>query len=220
MRNISEEKMKELLPVYFIMGSPNCLKTPEETLEEAIAGGITLFQFREKGPGALTGAEKFQLASELQAICRKHSIPFLVNDDVELAINLEADGVHVGQDDETLSAVREKLPGKIVGVSAHTMEEAKRAIAGGADYLGIGPVFPTATKTDTKAVQGTKLIEEIRDASMSVPIVGIGGIDADNASSVVNNGADGVSVITAISHAPSPIKAAAELKQAIASAIK
>ncbi|MFK2824797.1 thiamine phosphate synthase [Bacillus sp. B190/17] len=215
MQRISEEKMKERLRVYFIMGSPNCVKDPEETLKEAIAGGITLFQFREKGPGALAGEEKLKLASKLQAICRSHSIPFLINDDIELAIQLGADGVHIGQDDEVLSVVREKMPGKIVGISAHTLEEVQEAIKGGADYLGIGPVFPTSTKTDTEPVQGTKLIEAIRAASISVPLVGIGGIHADNAASVAANGADGVSVITAISHAQSAKEAAHQLKKVI-----
>ena len=215
MQRINEKKLKEQLKVYFIMGSPNCLKDPAITLKEAIEGGITLFQFREKGIGALTGEGKMKLASELQEICRHHSIPFIVNDDVELALKLEADGVHVGQDDEALRIVREKMPGKIIGVSAHTIEEVKTAIKGGADYLGIGPVFPTSTKTDTKPVQGTKLIEEIRTASISIPLVGIGGIHAENAAEVVVSGADGVSVITAISQAVSPREAAAQLKKAV-----
>ncbi|OCA87105.1 thiamine phosphate synthase [Pseudobacillus wudalianchiensis] len=211
----NEKKLKELLQVYFIMGSPNCLKDPILTLEEAIAGGITFFQFREKGTGALKGEEKTKLASELQEICRDHSIPFIVNDDIELAIKLEADGVHIGQDDEALRVVREKMPGKIIGLSAHTMEEVKTAIREGADYVGIGPIFPTLTKTDTKPVQGTKLVEEIRSTSLSIPIVGIGGIHAGNAAKVIESGADGVSIITAISQAVSPKEVAAQLKKVV-----
>ncbi|KMY53418.1 thiamine-phosphate pyrophosphorylase [Bacillus sp. FJAT-27231] len=215
MQYTDKKNLKDQLQVYFIMGSPNCLKDPVLTLKEAIAGGITFFQFREKGTGALTGEEKIKLASELQEICRDHSIPFIVNDDVELAVKLEADGVHIGQGDEALHVVREKMPGKIIGLSAHTMEEVKAAIREGADYVGIGPIFPTLTKTDTKPVQGTKLIEEIRSSSLSIPIVGIGGIHAGNAVEVIVNGADGVSVITAISQAASPKEAAAQLKKVV-----
>lgn len=215
MQLINKEQVKDWLSVYFIMGSPNCRKDPKETLEEAIEGGATLFQFREKGANALTGEKKWMLAAELQDVCRRQAIPFLVNDDIELAVKLEADGVHIGQEDAALSDVRKRLPRRIIGVSVHTMEEAIKAIDEGADYLGIGPVFPTATKADAQPVQGTKLIEEIRSAGLSIPIVGIGGIQAENAAQVVSSGADGVSVITAISQAASPREAAAQLKKAI-----
>lgn len=215
MQLINKEQVKNWLSVYFIMGSPNCRKDPKETLEEAIEGGATLFQFREKGTNALTGEKKRMLAAELQDVCRRQAIPFLVNDDIELAVKLEADGVHIGQEDAALSDVRKRLSGKIIGVSVHTMEEAIKAIDEGADYLGIGPVFPTATKADAQPVQGTKLIEEIRSAGLSIPIVGIGGIQAENAAQVVSSGADGVAVITAISQAASPKEAAAQLKKAI-----
>lgn len=215
MKPISEERLKELLQVYFIMGSSNCLIDPAKTLREAIAGGITFFQFREKGSDAFIGEKKFKLAAELQEICRQYSLPFIVNDDVELAVQLEADGVHIGQDDESLSVVRKLMPGKIVGISAHTMEEVEKAIEDGADYLGIGPIFPTSTKKDAKPVQGTKLIEEVRAAGVSIPIVGIGGIHAGNAAEVIASGANGVSIITAISQAASPKEAAAQLKGAI-----
>ncbi|MEK4030414.1 MULTISPECIES: thiamine phosphate synthase [Bacillaceae] len=215
MRPISEERIKEFLQVYFIMGSANCLIDPIRTLREAIAGGITFFQFREKGSNALIGEKKLELAAELQKVCRHHSVPFIVNDDVELAVQLEADGIHIGQEDESLSVVRKIMPEKIIGISVHTMEEVEKAIEDGADYLGVGPIFPTSTKTDTKPVQGTSLIEEIRAAGISIPIVGIGGIHAGNAAEVVANGANGVSVITAISQAPSPKEAAEQLRRAI-----
>lgn len=204
--------LRDSLRVYFIMGSPNCLKDPAEVLTEAIAGGITLFQFREKGVGALKGTEKFALAKQLQGICREHQIPFIVNDDIELALALKADGVHIGQEDEPVKVVKGKIGEMILGVSVHTTEEAMSAIREGADYFGIGPVFPTKTKADAKPSRGTMLIEELRNNGCDFPIVGIGGITIENARSVVEAGADGVSVITAISHAESPLEAARALR--------
>jgi thiamine-phosphate pyrophosphorylase len=209
---VQSNKVRDLLKVYFIMGSPNCKTDPVRVLEEAIMGGITLFQFREKGEGALTGDEKFQLALKLQKICKQHNIPFIVNDDVELAIDLDADGVHIGQEDESPDLVRSKIGNKIIGVSTHTLTEVKNAIAQGADYIGIGPVFPTSTKKDAKDVQGTTLIQEVRENGINIPIVGIGGITPKNAPAVMESGADGVSVITAISMAISPFESTRNLK--------
>jgi thiamine-phosphate pyrophosphorylase len=209
---MKRSKLQENLSVYFIMGSTNCLNDPMEVLREAIKGGITIFQFREKGEGALTGRAKFTLAKDLQTICRDHRIPFIVNDDIELALALDADGVHIGQEDEPVKAVRDLLGKKILGVSVHSMEEAVMAIEQGADYFGIGPVFPTRTKLDAKPSRGTILIEELRANGFEIPIVGIGGITIENADSVIQAGADGVSVITAISHATSPFEAAQALK--------
>jgi thiamine-phosphate pyrophosphorylase len=207
--------LREVIHVYFIMGSNNCLKDPAEVLKEAISGGITIFQFREKGEGALQGTEKYQLAKELQEICKAHQIPFVVNDDIELALEIGADGVHIGQEDECVRTVREKIGDRILGVSVHTPEEAESALRDGADYFGIGPVFPTQTKKDAKPSQGTRLIELLRSQGITTPIVGIGGIGIENAQTVVAAGADGVSVITAISHALSPYQAARALKEAV-----
>ncbi|QWU18378.1 thiamine phosphate synthase [Paenibacillus sophorae] len=207
---LDSEYVRSQLRVYFIMGSVNCRRPAAAVLEEAIAGGVTIFQFREKGPGALTGEDKFNLARELQRICRAHGVLFIVNDDIDLAIALNADGVHVGQDDEPARVLREQLGGgKIIGVSAHTPEEVRQAIADGADYLGIGPVYPTASKDDARPVQGTILISDLRREGITIPIVGIGGITADNASPVLAAGADGISVISAIAGAEHPQAAAA-----------
>lgn len=208
--------LKAALRVYFIMGSSNCRKNPKEVLSEAIAGGITIFQFREKGEGALQGAEKYALAKELQTICREQHIPFLVNDDIELALTIDADGVHIGQEDESVKRVRERIGAdKILGVSVHTLEEAIAAKAAGADYFGIGPIFPTKTKADAKPSKGTTLIEKLREEGFEIPIVGIGGITSENASSVIKAGGDGVSVITAISQSDSPMEAAKALTKNI-----
>ena len=208
--------LSEALKVYFIMGSPNCLKEPAEVLKEAIAGGVTFFQYREKGENALTGDEKYELARKLQSICKEHHISFIVNDDIELAIRLDADGVHIGQEDEPVKVVRERIGhNKIIGVSVHTPEEAETALQSGADYFGIGPIYPTSTKDDVKPVRGTELIEILRQQGFTIPIVGIGGITSENAAPVIKAGADGVSVITAISHADSPLEAAKALKNNI-----
>lgn len=209
--------LREALSVYFIMGSPNCTKEPTDVLREAISGGITLFQFREKGEGALTGSEKNRLAKELQSICKELQIPFIINDDIDLALEIGADGVHIGQEDEPVKHVRERIGNRILGVSVHTLEEAETAIRDGADYFGIGPIFPTETKKDAKPSQGTKLIELLRSQGISTPMVGIGGITIENARSVVEAGADGVSVITAISQAHSPYQAAKALKNSVGS---
>ncbi|MEH7459496.1 thiamine phosphate synthase [Bacillus sp. JJ1127] len=215
MARIEMQQMSKLLQVYFIMGSNNCQKDPLQIMKEALDGGTTLFQFREKGEGALTGNERLQFAKQLQALCKEYGVPFIVNDDVELAIELDADGVHVGQDDEGITSVREKMGDKIVGVSAHTIEEARFAIASGADYLGVGPIFPTNTKKDTKAVQGTEGLRHFREEGIRVPIVGIGGITIENAFSVIEAGADGVSVISAISLADSAYESTKELAQQV-----
>ena len=215
MDRIKKASLREWLSVYFIMGSPNCSIEPEAVLEAAIRGGITFFQFREKGNGRLHGQEKLSLAKNLQKICKSHSIPFIINDDIDLALELDADGVHIGQEDEPAVEVRKKIGGKILGVSAHNLYEAKKAIAEGADYLGIGPIYPTATKEDAKPAQGLDFIKELRQTGIDIPLVGIGGITAENAPPIIQAGADGVSVISAISHAENPEKAAGLLRKAV-----
>ena len=202
MNRIPHEEMRRLLKVYFIMGSVNCRLSPAETLSAAAEGGMTLFPFREKGPGALTGTALFSLGQQLRDICRAYHIPFIVNDDLELAVALDADGVHAGQDDLPAGLIRQRLgEHKIVGVSAHNLTEARQAIADGADYLGIGPIYPTSSKDDAQAVQGTAVIEELRRSGLNIPLVGIGGITLDNALPVMKAGADGISVISAIAGA-------------------
>ncbi|KIY23504.1 thiamine phosphate synthase [Mesobacillus subterraneus] len=213
MARVSPDQMRSLLKVYFIEGSTNCIEDPVKVLEDAIRGGITIFQYREKGEGSLVDKEKLALGRRLQQACKENGIPFLVNDDLELALELDADGVHIGQEDEDAARVREKIGDKILGVSVHNLEEAEKAIQSGADYFGVGPIFPTATKKDAGAVQGTAMIEELK--GFGIPIVGIGGINAHNAEMVMEAGADGVSVITAISHAKDVRTAATQLSEKV-----
>lgn len=218
MARIASGEMKERLAVYFIMGSRNSERPAADVLKEALDGGVTLFQFREKGPGALKEADKEALARQLQRLCRAYGVPFIVNDDVELALAIDADGVHVGQDDEDARCVREKIGDKILGVSAHNVEEAMAAVDAGADYLGVGPIYPTSSKEDAKEAQGPDVLRRLREAGITIPIVAIGGITAANAKTVVEAGADGVSVISAIASAPSPKAAAAALAEAVRAA--
>lgn len=203
---------KDSLNVYFVMGSVDCNgRDPRDVLQEAINGGITLFQFREKGNGAKVGLEKRMLARELKDICKRHEIPFIVNDDIDLAIEVEADGLHIGQEDSPFSVAEERLaPDMIIGVSCHTVEEAVAAVNNGADYIGVGPMYFTNTKKDIREVKGPEVIREIRNAGLTVPIVGIGGITVENAVEVLAAGADGIAVISAISKAASVFEAAKE----------
>lgn len=196
------------------MGSMNAEK-PLSVLEDALKGGVTCFQFREKGPRALVGMEKRAFAESCQRLCRQFGVPFIVNDDVDLALEMDADGVHVGQDDAEARFAREKIGAdKIVGVSVHTVEEARRAMMDGADYVGMGPVYQTSSKDDAKPVAGTTMITVVGKLFPDLPIVGIGGITAENADPVFEAGASGLSVISAIATATDPELAARRLKEA------
>ncbi|MFN2744706.1 MULTISPECIES: thiamine phosphate synthase [Bacillus] len=219
MAQVARQTMKDLLSVYFIMGSNNTEKDPLTVIESALKGGATLFQFREKGKGALQGEDRKAFARQVQAICRKAGVPFIINDDVDLALELGADGVHIGQDDEKAADVRARIGDKILGVSAHTIEEVIKAEQDGADYIGAGPVYQTETKLDAKAVQGVKLISEIQRQGIEIPVVAIGGITIENCAPVIEAGADGISIISAISKAADP-KAAAEALHAKVKSVK
>ena len=210
--------MKDLLSVYFIMGSNNTTGEPLTVIEQALKGGATLFQFREKGKDALKAGEQRAFARQVQALCKQFNVPFIINDDVELALELDADGVHIGQDDDKAADVRARIGDKILGVSAHTLEEVLKAEKDGADYIGAGPVYPTETKLDTKAVQGVSLIEEIRRQGIGIPVVGIGGITIENCVPVIEAGADGISVISAISKAADPKQAAKAFSEKVQAA--
>lgn len=214
--NLSEDRLRDALRLYLVMGSANCAGAdPVEVLEAAIDGGVTMFQYREKGPGALEGAAMLALGAQLRELCARSAIPFIVNDDVRMAEELEADGIHVGQEDAPAAEVRRRFPGKIVGISAHNLAEAQSALAAGADYLGVGPMYATRTKLDARAVMGPAELVRMREGGIRLPLVGIGGIDAAGAAAVLRGGADGVAVVSAITQARSPKQAAAELLAAI-----
>jgi thiamine-phosphate pyrophosphorylase len=191
---------KSKLHLYFIMGTPNIGdKDPLAVLEGALKGGITAFQLREKGEGARVGAELKELAEQCKALCEEYKVPFIVNDDVDLALEIDADGVHIGQEDGVVSEVRSKIgKDKILGVSTNSLNEALTASDAGANYVGVGPLFDTDSKEDAGPAIGTELIHEIVAHLPGLSIVGIGGITERKASQVIHAGASGVAVISAI----------------------
>ena len=181
-----------------------------EVVEEAIAGGVTMVQYREKD--ALPYEEKRKEALQLKAVCQRHSIPFIINDSVELAMDVGADGVHLGQEDGSLSEARERLgPDKLIGTSAHNAGEAREAEAQGADYLGAGAVFGSGTKKDANKLPAATL-KEIT-AAVKIPVVGIGGIDETNILQLQGCGLAGVAVISGILAKEDVKKAAGRLKE-------
>lgn len=198
MTRVDDRSMRAYLQLYLVLGSVNCRVDPVIVAEEAIRGGVTMIQFREKGRNSLPGSLKEKLARRLLAVCRSYGVPFIINDDIDLALTVDADGVHIGQEDEPAAQVRSRVGDKIVGVSAHTIDEARLAAFQEADYLGVGPVYPTVSKEDAREAQGTELIRDMRLMNVKLPIVGIGGITADRVKDVIRAGADGVAVISAI----------------------
>ena len=217
------EVLKEKMAVYFVVGTQDCAFSVERTLdivEKALRGGAGTLQLRDKG-SRLSVEERFALGREMKALCARFGCLFFVNDDVELAIRLQADGIHVGQDDMPLSEVRCRVgEDMFIGVSAGNVEDALAAQAGGADCLGVGAMFATSSKADAGEPIGPGGLSTIRDAvGADMPIVGIGGITLDNAPEVIRAGADGVAVISAISRAASPMEAASNLKRVVQSAI-
>lgn len=203
-----------LLKVYFIMGTTDTPR-PLEVLEEALKAGITLFQFREKGENALKGAAYEQFARDCQRLCQSYGVLFIVNDDVELAVKLKADGVHIGQDDEPIANVRNQMSGKLVGVSVHTQAQVVAALKEGADYVGIGPIYPTTSKFDAKHPMGASFLKQMAQNYRHLPIVAIGGINEKNAATVMAAGADGVAVISVICQSQSIKETVSKLKGTI-----
>ena len=186
-------------------------RTLYEVVKESLDGGVTFLQLREK---TLDEAHFLEEAKELQKLCKEYKVPFIINDNVDIAVAMNADGVHVGQSDMEAGDVRAKLgPNKIIGVSAHTVEEALLAEERGADYLGVGAVFPTGSKTDVDVLDGG-MIREITEA-VHIPVIAIGGIGKDNVEKLAGNGLDGVAVISAIFAQKDITEATRELKEAV-----
>lgn len=172
--------------------------TGEQTLyqqvEHALKGGVTCVQLREKD---LPEAEFLAEAREIGALCRAYRVPFIINDDVEIALACGADGVHVGQSDMEAGRVRAAVgEGMMIGVSARTVEEALAAQRAGADYLGVGAVFATSTKLDAEAVSRQTLADIC--AAVDIPVTAIGGISRDNILELSGTGIDGVALVSAI----------------------
>lgn len=165
-----------------------------EQVEEALKGGVTFVQLREKN---LDDTAFLQEAKEIKELCARYNVPFVINDNVDIAAEIDADGVHVGQSDMEAGDVRKKLgPDKIIGVSAQTVEQALRAQAHGADYLGVGAVFPTGSKADAVEVSHDTVREICR--AVDIPVIAIGGITRENVIELKGTGICGIAVISAI----------------------
>ena len=169
-------------------------KSLYEQVKEALENGVTCVQLREK---ELDESDFLKEAKQISTLCKEYKVPFIVNDNVNIAIACKADGIHIGQEDMKLTNVR-KLVGEdmIIGVSAHTVEEAIKAQEDGADYIGIGAVFATSTKTDVD-VLSFETLRSICEA-VNIPTVAIGGIKKDNICKLKGSGIDGVAVVSAI----------------------
>lgn len=169
-------------------------QTLYEQVECAIRGGVTCLQLREK---ELDSGSFFEEAERIKLLCNKSNVPFIVNDNVEIAVKCGADGVHIGQEDMAAAEVR-RIIGKdmILGVSAQTVEQAKKAEQDGADYLGVGAVFPTSTKLDAADVPYDTLKEIC--AAVKIPVVAIGGIKRENINMLSGSGISGIAVVSAI----------------------
>lgn len=183
-------------------------QTLAQQVEAALKGGATCIQLREK---SMDTASFVKEAHAIRALCKDYSVPFIINDNVEVALAVDADGIHVGQHDMEAGSVRQKLgDDKILGVSAQTVEQARRAQASGADYLGVGAVFHTGTKPDADDVS-LDTLKAICDA-VDIPVVAIGGICRDNVLELAGTGIDGIAVVSAIFAQPNIEAATRELK--------
>jgi len=174
-----------------ILGSRNFLKA----IAEALEGGVTLLQLREK---EISSTDFYQLAVQIKELAHAYGVQLIINDRLDIALAIDADGLHIGQDDLPLAVARRLLgPDKILGYSVSTLEEARYGEQNGADYLGAGPIYWTGSKTDIGETIGLTGLQQIKQA-VAIPVVGIGGIGAANLPAVKSTGVDGVSLISAI----------------------
>ena len=186
-------------------------QTLYQQVESALKGGASCVQLREKQLG---DADFLQEAIQIHALCQQYGVPLFINDNVEVALQCHAEGIHVGQDDMAALDARAKLgPDKLIGVSAHTVEEALLAEKQGADYLGVGAVFPTSSKSDVGEMSYETLKAICK--AVSIPVVAIGGISGENVGKLAVSGICGVAVISAIYAAKDVKAAAADLKTTV-----
>lgn len=188
------------LKVYFICGTQDIPegKSLEQVVTQALESGVTMFQFREKGAKVSQDKKIEQLALKLKELCHNYQVPFIVNDNVALALKVQADGIHVGQDDAKVEDFFEQFHDKIIGLSVSNLDELKRSDLTHVDYIGVGPIYQTPSKSDASTPVGPEMILTLRKEIGDFPIVAIGGVTENNAQAVVDAGADGISVISAI----------------------
>ena len=195
------------LSLYLVTDKSDDVEKFLKTIEEAIKGGVSVVQIREKTADTL---DFYNLALNVKKITEKYDVPLIINDRVDVALAIDADGVHVGQSDMPCDVTRALVgPDKIVGVSAATIEEAKKAESDGADYIGTGAVLPTATKDDAPKITKNDLKEIVE--SINIPVVAIGGITLNNAHELNDTGIAGLSVVSAIMSSENPKKSSEEL---------
>ena len=210
MKRFTDDELRESMLLYAVTDR-YWLKDGEtltEKTEEALMGGATFVQLREKNADEET---KCKLGLELKELCKKYKVPFVLDDDVELTLKLDADGVHVGQHDRPAAEVRRLIgPDRILGVSAQTVEQALQAEKDGADYLGVGAVFATGSKDDADDVDHDTLEAICR--AVKIPVIAIGGISKKNVLQLKDRGLAGVAVISAIYAQENITEATAELK--------
>lgn len=203
--------------LYLVTDAEICRRDFFETIEEAIAGGVSIIQLREKN---LDSRPFYERALRLAEITKSAGVPFIINDRIDIALAVKADGVHIGQSDMPIEIAGRLLgPKSIIGVSVSTPEEARLAEIEGANYIAVSPIWSTPTKTDTPEAVGLRGTSEIATA-VEIPCIGIGGIKIENAASVILAGCDGVAVVSAIMAADSPRKSAEHLKMLIDKAKK
>ncbi len=192
-------------------------RTNLEIVTAAVYGGATVVQLREKDCAT---REFIEQALNIQAFLKARCVPLIINDRLDVAQAVKADGVHLGQTDMPLEMAKDILgDSMIIGISAESLQDAINAEKGGADYLGVSPIYATPTKTDTAPPLGLEGLRKIRKA-VRLPLVGIGGLNKDNSADVIRNGADGAAVVSAIVAADDPETAARELKHLIEEAAK
>lgn len=217
---------REILKLYFVAGSQDCrhLKGDAaehllEILQQALQAGIRCFQFRDKGEYSLESDPIAQkaLAQACQQLCQRYHVPFIMNDMVELAYELGADGIHVGQGDQSIIDIRKHCPKEIIlGLSINTLAQAKLwndVIA--VDYFGVGPIFPTQSKNNHNPPVGLDFIQMLRQNQIDKPIVAIGSVKPQHVATLRQNGADGVAVISAITQATNISASVTQLLQGV-----
>lgn len=181
--------------LYFITDRKLSKKSVEKTVQDAIAGGTKVIQYREKEQPT---RQMLRVAENIRDMTRESDVIFLINDRIDIALAVDADGVHLGQDDMPIKVARGLLgTDKIIGLTAHNVKEAKESQAKGADYVGVSPIFATDTKPDAGEPAGLGLIRDVK-ATVTIPQVAIGGITDENLQSVIDAGADSVCMISAV----------------------
>lgn len=214
------KNIQEILPLYFIAGTQDCRHLGDNptdnllsVLKQALDGGITCFQFRDKGKFSLENSpdEQRSLAIKCKNLCRQYNVPFIVDDNVDLALEIEADGIHVGQSDTPVKTIRAKNNKPlIIGWSVNRLDEAKIGEElSEIDYFGVGPIFTTQSKENPSPTLGMEFIQTLRNGGITKPLVAIGGIKLEHVKTLRKYGSDGVAVITAITQA-NDIKAATQ----------